>query len=316
MRRVLITGAAGFGGSGLTKRLLGKGYEVTALDTVAPLEADKLGEVINHPHLTYYWKSLHDITPEDIAGHDTVVHLAAQADVPMGFPSPRWTCWENVDATICLLEACKELKLDRIIYAGSGNEWGRPVYVPIDEKHPLTPHNPYSFSKAAAELAFWAWYRCYDLPIVIMSNGIVTGPGMRRQIFIFKWLWELMHSQNPLLEGGDQTRDVTYVDDVMDAWMLAIEAPREKVVGQKFQVSYGEEHPVEEILYWCLDEVFRDGEPRPAIITHPHRPGEKGQRECFDNSKARHVLGYNPQIGPREAVHLTAEWMRRWSCSI
>lgn len=304
---ILITGGSGFGGSGITKRLLEKGHKVTVLDTTGPLEADKLSDVINHPNLSYKWKSLHDITPYDIAGHDVVVHLAAQADVPMGFPSPRWTCWQNVDAAVCLLEACRQTNLDRIIYAGSGNEWGRPVYVPIDEKHPLTPHNPYSFSKAAAELAFWAWYRAYNLPIVIMSNGIVTGPGMRRQIFIFKWLWEMMHSLSPVLEGGDQTRDVTYVDDVMDAWMLAIEAPREKVVGEKFQVSFGEEHTVSEILEWCKEEADFRGE----VIKKPHRPGEKGQRECFDNSKARNILGYSPRVGSREAVCLTAKWIRR-----
>ena len=306
---ILITGGAGFGGAGLAHRLLDKGHNITILDATGPLEADKLADIINHPKLFYSWKALQDITPFDITHHDVVVHLAAQADVPMGFPSPRWTCMQNVDATVCLLEACRQSggELDRIIYAGSGNEWGRPLYLPIDEQHPLTPHNPYSFSKAAAELAFLAWHRAYDVPVVIMSNGIVTGPGMRREIFTFKWLWALMHQRPIVLEGGDQTRDITHVDDVMDAWMLAIEAPRYLVIGEKFQVSYGEEHRVDEIMGWCIEEA---GGRLPDIIRKPYRPGEQGQREYFNNSKARRVLGYNPKVDPRESIHLTAEWVR------
>ncbi len=305
--KILITGGAGFGGSGLAHRLLDKDHKVTIVDVTGALESDKLADIINHPNLTYIWKALQDITPFDIANHDIVVHLAAQADVPLGFPSPRWSCMQNVDATVCLLEACKHVGLAKIIYAGSGNEWGRPLYLPIDEDHPLTPHNPYSFSKAAAELAFWAWYRAYKLPIVIMSNGIVTGPGMRKEIFLFKWLWEMMHDRPITLEGGDQTRDITYVDDVMDAWMLAIEAPADDVVGQKFQISYGEEHRVDEIMGWCIEAVRRG---LPQVRKQPHRPGEEGQREYFTNAKAREVLGYLPKVGPRAAVLLTADWVR------
>ena len=108
-----------------------------------------------------------------------------------------------------------------------------------------------------------------------------------------------------MLEGGDQTRDITYTSDVMQAWLLAIDAPADKVVGKKFQVSYGEEHSVEEIMEMCLEEC---GVKVPVIRTS-HRPGEKGQREAFDNSKAREVLGYKPQVGPGEAIRLTKEWI-------
>ena len=302
--KILITGGAGFAGTGLANRLVGLGHQVTILDFVAPLMSghnlDKIG---------YIWKGLQDIEPSDVKNKDIVIHLAAQADVPMGLTSPKWTVEQNVMGTICLLEACKGQKFDRIIYAGSGNEWGRPVRIPIDENHPLTPHNPYAFSKAAAELAFEAYGRCYDLPIVRMSNGAVCGPGMRKEIFIYKWLRNIMLNKAVVLEGGDQTRDLTYVSDVLDAWILAINAPRKKVVGEKFQVSFGEEVAVEMLLNMCLDEC--DHSPMSyEIIRKPYRPGEKGQRECFDNKKARKVLGYRPRVGPQAAIHLTAQWIR------
>ena len=304
--KIMCTGAGGFGGSGIVHALLNLGHKVTVLDITAPLEADKLADIIDHPNLIYKWKAIHDIKPWDIEDQDIVIHLQAQADVPLGFPSPYWTVHQNVMGTVALLEACKsQPNLTKLIYAGSGNEIGRPLYTPIDENHPLTPHNPYAFSKAAAELACWAWYRCYGIPIVVMSNGIVCGKMMRKEIFIFKWLWNIAHNKPVLLEGGDQTRDVTHVSDVINAWLLTVEAPRESVVGEKFQISYGEEHSVEELLEWCFEVAGK----RTQVIRLPHRPGEQGQRECFSNEKARRVLDYNPQVPPKLAIKFTWEWV-------
>lgn len=304
---VLVTGAAGFGASGLIRALLGRGYRVTGLDQVAPAHAELLDGIHQHPDFCYVWKNLQDVVPRDIHGHDIVVHLAAQADVPMGFDSPRFTAMQNIDGTVALLEAVRrENCVTRLIYAGSGNEIGRPLYLPIDEAHPLTPHNPYAFSKAAAELAVWAWHRAYGVPGVVMSNGAVIGPNMRREIFIFKWLWNALQGLPIVLEGGDQTRDVTYVSDVVDAWLLAIEAPGESVVGQKFQVSFGQEISVRDLAHMCLEAAGSDVPIRQA----DYRPGERGQRECFSNARAREVLGYSPQVGPRQAIEITADWVR------
>lgn len=305
--RVLITGAAGFGGSGLVKALLARGHAVTGLDIVAPLHADSLRTEMSHPAFRYVWKSIQDIRPEDIVGHSVVVHMAAQADVPLAFDSPRHTLMQNVEGTVAVLEAVRLAGcVSKLIYAGSGNEVGRPMYLPIDEDHPLTPHNPYAFSKAAAELAVWAWRRAYGIPAAVMSNGTVVGPNMRREIFIFKWIWNGLHNRPIVVEGGDQTRDITHVDDVIQAWTLAITAPEEAVVGRKFQVSYGEEHTVAELAGICM-EVVRADVPIQYV---GYRPGEEGQREAFSIERASRELGYTPKVPPREAIALTARWVR------
>jgi nucleoside-diphosphate-sugar epimerase len=129
---------------------------------------------------------------------------------------------------------------------------------------------------------------------------------MRREIFVFKWLWNAFQQLPIVVEGGDQTRDVTYVTDVVAAWLLAIEAPAESVVGQKFQVSYGQEISVRQLAQMCLEAA---GVNVPVEFVN-YRPGEQGQRECFTNSKAREVLGYRPEVAPREAIMLTAQWIR------
>ena len=305
--RVLITGAAGFGGAGLARALLARGHAVTGLDVVAPLHAASLRNEMSHPSFRYVWKSIQDVRPDDIADHTIVVHMAAQADVPLGFESPRYTLMQNVEGTVAVLEAVRRSDcVSKLIYAGSGNEVGRAMYLPIDEDHPLTPHNPYAFSKAAGELAAWAWHRAYGIPTTVMSNGTVIGPNMRREIFIFRWLWNALHNEPIFVEGGKQTRDITYVDDVVEAWVLAVTAPEEVVVGRKFQVSYGEEHTVAELAGICLETTGAD----VPIKYVGYRPGEEGQREAFSIERARNDLGYAPKVPPQDAIALTAQWVR------
>ena len=142
-RNVLITGAAGFAGSNLAKALLARGYGVTGLDVVAPNHAGLLRDEFHYPNFRYLWKSVQDIQPSDIAGHSVVAHLAAQPDTPMAFDSPRYTVMQNVGGTVDLLEAVRRAGgVSKVLFAASGNETGRPLYLPIDEDHPLTPHNP------------------------------------------------------------------------------------------------------------------------------------------------------------------------------
>ncbi len=305
MSRVLLIGGAGFGGGGLARELVHAGYDVAILDVTAP-HASSLLDLLEAGRIHYYWKAAQDISRDDLQGVDVVVNLAAQADVPMGFSSPLWTTYNNVMSTCAALEAARHSRLQKFIHASSGNVYGRPVTLPITEEHPLTPHNPYAASKAAQELYCWAYWRAYQVPIVVMSNGIVAGKHMRREIFLFKWLWNMAQRRPVILEGGQQTRDITHVSDVLEAWRLAIGAPEEAVVGQKFQVSYGEEHTVEELLTMCREV---SGAVVP-IVRIAYRPGEEGQRECFDITKARERLGYRPKVAPRQTISYTWEWVQ------
>ena len=305
--RVLVTGAAGFGGSSLVRALLARGYGVTGLDIVPPSHAHLLRRELPNPGFCYLWRSIHDIQPEDVEGHSVVVHLAAQPDTPLAFESPRYTVMQNIEGTVGLLEAVRRIGcVSRLIFAGSGNEIGRARYLPIDEDHPLTPHNPYGFSKAAAEMALWAWSLAYEVPSIVLSTGVVVGPNMRREVFVFKWLWNALHGEPIVIEGGRQTRDLAFIDDVVDAWLLAIQAPAETVVGHKFFVGSGNEYTIDALARMCREAV---GSNVPIEYVG-YRPGEEGHREAFSTEKARRVLGYVPQVAPRQAVALTAEWVR------
>ncbi len=305
--KVLITGGAGYGGSSLTGALLEKGHEVRILDIISPNDAWKVKEFMSNPNLEYVWKSVHDIKDEDLDGIDVVVHMAAQADVPMGFTSPKWTGWEETMGTISLLEVCRDKPIKKLVLASTGNVIGRPLYKPIDEKHPVTPHNPYSACKASQELLAHAYRRSYGVPTAVMRNGIVYGPKMRKQIFVYIWLKNILEGKPVMIEGGEQTRDPCYGADTIDAWVKVIEAPEDKVVGQTFQVSRGKEWKMEDIARLCMKVAGKE----VPIEWKDYRPGEKGQFECFDNSFAIKQVGYAPKYDLEEGLKLTWEWVKQ-----
>jgi len=303
--KILITGGAGFGGSGLAKELLARGHKVTILDLVAPNHAESLKEVMENPNFKYIWQATFDVKPEDINGHEIICAFNAQADVPLGFTSPAYTFYQNTVGLIYVLEAVKKTGCEKFLLPSSGNVFGRPPKIPIDETCPPVPHNIYSASKISQEAIAWAYYRSYGIPIVIFRNGIIYGEGMRRNIFIYIWLKNLLQGKPIVVEGGDQTRDPCYVTDTLDAWIRAIEAPKQKVVGEIFQISTGKEYKVKEIAKICTKII-----PGKIIYTD-YRPGEKGQRECFDISKARRILGYNPKVDLEEGLLKTKEWVEK-----
>ena len=303
--RILITGIAGCGGSALARLLLRYEYQVTGVDIIAPLEASRLADILDK--IDYRWRAVGDLTEEDVRGHDIICDFAAQADVPMGYFSPRWTCQQNLPELIHLLEIARGASVRKFIYPGSGTIFGRPLYLPIDENHPVTPANPYSATKAAAELLCLAYYRCYGVPVIILRNGVVYGPYMRKEIFIYKFLANIMQGLPVVIEGGDQTRDPCYTDDAMQAWQRIIEAPESTVIGESFQISTGQEYSVLEIARKCMEIVGNNVETE--IVDY--RPGEKGMRECFDISKARTILGYNPNVSIEEGLRLTADWVEK-----
>lgn len=303
--KVLITGGAGYGGSGLVESLVNKGHNVRVIDILAPNEAWKLKGFIDK--IDYRWKSVQDINDDDLEDIEVVIHMAAQADVPMGFTAPIWTCWEETMGTVALLERCKNKPIKKFILASTGNVIGRPLYVPIDEKHPVVPHNPYSAAKASQEMLVWAYHRAYNIPVAVMRNGIVYGPKMRKQIFLYIWLKNILEGNPIIIEGGEQTRDPCFGTDTIDVWTKMVEASEEKVVGNTFQVSAGVEWKMEDMAKLCMKVAGKE----VPIEYKDYRPGEKGQRECFDNSFARNQVGYEPKYDLESGLKILWEWVKQ-----
>ncbi|MCH7568455.1 MAG: GDP-mannose 4,6-dehydratase [Nanoarchaeota archaeon] len=303
--KILITGGAGYGGCGLVEALLKRGHSIRVIDILAPNEAWKIKEFIDK--IDYRWKSVHDINDDDLKDIEVVIHMAAQADVPMGFTAPIWTVWQESIGTVAVLEKCRGKNLKKFLLASTGNVIGRPLYIPIDEKHPVVPHNPYSAAKASQEMLVWAYYRAYNIPVAVMRNGIVYGPKMRKQIFLYIWLKNILNNKPIIIEGGEQTRDPCFGSDTIDVWTRMVEYPEDKIVGNTFQVSRGIEWKMEDMAKLCMKVAGKE----VPIEYKDYRPGEKGQRECFDNSFAKEQVGYDPKVDLEEGLKILWEWVKK-----
>jgi nucleoside-diphosphate-sugar epimerase len=278
---ILVTGSSGFIGSRVAERLRAKHNVVTC---------DRNGGDL--------WMAVQDLSDCHLVGIDVVLHFAGQPLVQLAQNSPRWSLEQNVGATVHMLELCTE---KRFMLSGYANEFGAPSY-PITEEAPIMPHSIYSFTKAAQELAALAFQRTYSMNVAILAAGAIVGPGMHKEMFLYRWLRNIMEDKPVTLLGGDQTRDITYIDDVVDAWELALEAN----AAGKYLVTYGEEHPVSELLEMCFQVCGK----RVPVERLNHRTGEKGQREWYSHRKALETFGYTPKVSPLESVQRTAEWVR------
>jgi len=310
--RCFVTGCAGAAGSALVKQLLQKGYDVAGCDIVAPVDAYRLKDVIGQ--VEYQWKSIHDLQPEDLEGVDVLADFSAQANTPLGLTAPRYTLWENLDGLTNLLECARHSGISLFIYPSSGVIFGRtpPSHLPIKETEPFTPSNPYAATKACSEILCMSYYRCYSVPVTIIRIGMGFGPGMRKDEsiaqFIIKTLKGVKHFK---VESPQTTRDPSYLENVLDAWIKVLEAPRENVIGDVFHISNGVEISILDLAKKCA-EITAEHANLPVPKVEPldsYRRGEKGMRQHLDISKANVILGWQPKISLEEGIRRTAKWL-------
>jgi len=310
--KVYITGLAGAAGSALVKQLLQKGYKVAGCDVVAPVDAYRLKDVIDQ--VDYQWKSIHDLQPDDLQGSDILADFSAQANTPLGLTAPRYTLWENLDGLINLLECARNSAIALFIYPSSGVIFGRTPteHLPIKETEPPTPANPYAATKACSEILCMSYFRCYNLPVSIIRIGMGFGIGMRKDESIAQFIIKTLKGKQFWVDSPLTTRDPSYLENVLDAWMKLIEAPREEVLGEVFHISNGIEISILDLAKKCAEITAREAEfdKVPAVgHTYTYRRGELGMRQHLDISKAKRVLGWEPKISLEEGIRRTAKWL-------
>lgn len=314
--QILVTGAAGYGGAAIIRRLADQGHDIVGVDMVAPEEAWRLRDLIDGRRIEYRWQAVQDMGVWDVAGYDRILHMAAVADVAAGHHSPEYTVQNNVLPTVHLLELVRQLPDSAtgdllLILAGTAHELEAAGDVTLTEDSPIQPGTPYGFSKATQELAFRTWGHAYGVPWAIMRNGIVAGRGMRRQIAPYLWCRRILQDMPVELHGrGLQTRDLTDGRDTAEAWARAVESPASKIRGQVLQVSRGIEITVADMLEMCYQacEHMVDHRIARRIEHGPDRPGEEGMRERFDCSRTRALLDWVPRYNPSDTIADVAAW--------
>jgi UDP-glucose 4-epimerase len=290
-RRALVTGGGGFIGHHLVRRLLADGYEVSVLDNFATGRRERL-EGLDVSLVEGDLRS-YERAHMAVQGADVVFHLGALPSVPRSVQDPLTTGAVNVEGTLNVLLASRDGGVRRVVFASSSSVYGANEVLPKTEEDQPLPVSPYGVSKLAAEHYCRAFTAVYGLETVSLRLFNVFGPGQdplsQYAAVVPRFIASFADGTAPVIYGdGRQTRDFTYVADVVEAFMLAGEGDIPS--GDVFNVAAGTETSLLDLVD-VLREHFRSSlEPR----FEPARAGEV-RRSCGAAQKANHVLGWKPQ---------------------
>jgi len=309
--RYLVTGGAGFIGSNTVDELVRRGHDVVVLDDLSSGKIENLARV--KARIEFMEHSITDLdrVREACRGVDYVIHLAARPSVPRSVKDPLETNRVNVDGTLKVLIAARDAKVKRVVFAGSSSVYGETPTLPKREIMPPIPISPYGLSKLTGEMYGQVFHRVYGLEFVSLRYFNVFGPRQDPAspysgvLSLFNAA--LLRGTRPTVNGdGEQSRDFTYIANVVQANLLACcasEAP-----GLAINVGTGNRYTLNQTL--ALLEGITG---RPALAKYaPPREGDIRDSQA-DITRARQVLGYNPRVSFKEGLSRTWEWFLRES---
>jgi nucleoside-diphosphate-sugar epimerase len=306
--RYLVTGGAGFIGSNTVDELVQRGHSVVVLDDLSGGKEDNLADVRNK--ITIIKGSITDIeiVRKAMREAEYVLHLGARTSVPRSVKDPLETNRINVEGTLNVLVAAKEMKVKRVVFAASSSAYGETPTLPKVETMQPEPLSPYGVTKYVGELYGYAFRRCYGLETVSLRYFNIFGPrqdpGSPYSGVLAKFCTAFLEDQPPVVFGdGEQTRDFTFVDNAVYANLLACEAPN--VAGRVFNIGTGGRISLNQVL-----AALRNVSSKPLEAKY-EAPREGDIRDSqADISQARKFLGYEPQVGFEQGLRLTFDWYR------
>jgi UDP-glucose 4-epimerase len=307
-KRVIVTGGAGFIGSHLVDRLSGIAGKTIIYDSFDEYYTGKERNILQHyknPRVSILRADILDVETLKHAmdGVDVVFHLAAQPGVRFSQQNPEKTNLVNTTGTLNLLTAAKRSRVERVVFASSSSVYGEPLYLPVDEEHPCHPISVYGSSKVAAEHYCRIYYDLYDLPVVILRYHTVYGPRQRPDMAIHKWTKSLLEGQPAVIFGdGEQTRDFTYIDDIVEGTLMAAET--DGIEGEVFNLGNGSRETINHIVKLIMELTDReDLEP----IHEQEKLGDVLHTQA-DTTKAERLLQYKPRTDLRDGLSRFIEW--------
>jgi UDP-glucose 4-epimerase len=304
--RYLVTGGAGFIGSNTVDELVRRGHSVAVLDDLSTGQERNLAA--SRDRIDLFRGSINDpdIVQQACRGADYVLHLAARTSVPRSVKEPAETNRINADGTIRVLLAARDAGVRRVVFSGSSSVYGETPTLPKREDMPPAPISPYGVSKLIGELYGQVFYRVYGLEFVALRYFNVFGPrqdpGSPYSGVLSLFITCMQKGAPPTVYGdGNQSRDFTFVENVVQANLLACETPG--IAGMVFNAGTGCRYTLNQTLA-LLEKVA--GRPSRAKYVEP-RSGDILDSQA-DISLARQKLGYNPQVGFEEGLRRTWEW--------
>jgi UDP-N-acetylglucosamine/UDP-N-acetyl-alpha-D-glucosaminouronate 4-epimerase len=308
--RYLVTGGAGFIGSNTVDELVRRGHSVVVLDDLSAGKEENLAEV--RAKITFVKGSITDLEAVQKTMHQAeyVIHLAARTSVPRSVKDPLETNRINVEGTLNVLLAARDNKVKRVVFAASSSAYGETATLPKTEAMQPQPISPYGVSKYVGELYAQTFGRCYGLENVCVRYFNIFGPRQDPDSpysgVLSRFALAFLEDQQPVIYGdGEQTRDFTFVENAVQANLLACEAPS-SASGGVFNVGTGARISLNQTL-----ELLRRISGKKLQAKHePPRDGDIRDSQA-DISKAREFLGYEPTILFEEGLERTFAWYRQ-----
>src|ERR1700678_150442 len=306
--RYLVTGGAGFIGSNIVDDLVRQGQQVVVLDDLSAGKESNLSDVREKIDLRI--GSITDLATVQSACHgaDYVIHLAARTSVPRSVENPIETNHINIDGTLNVLVAARDAKVRRLVYAASSSAYGETPTLPKTEAMQPDPISPYGITKYVGELYARVFGRVYGLENACVRYFNVFGPrqdpSSQYSGVLSRFMLAVIEGQQPVVFGdGEQSRDFTYVDNVVDQTLRACEAKGAE--GMVFNGGTGKRSSLNQVLA----QLEKLSGKRLAAKYDPPRNGDI-KDSLADISLARRVLGYEPTVSFEEGLARTWEWYK------
>lgn len=310
-KQVLVTGGGGFIGSHLAERLVSLEAETRALV---------------HYHATGSWGWLdqspckdeiqviagdicdRDSVAQAMRGAEIIFHLAALIAIPYSYHAPLSYVRTNIEGTLNVLQAARDLGVERVIHTSTSEVYGTARYVPINEAHPLQGQSPYAASKIGADKLAEAFFLSYGLPVVILRPFNTFGPRQSARAVVPTIITQCLSGSVVHLGNVYPTRDLNYVGDTVEAFVLA--ASSRGAVGRTINLGSAREISIEDLARMIADLVGRAIViEREEVRVRPER--SEVERLLADNSTARELLGWEPAMPLEEGLRITIDWVRK-----
>ena len=312
MKKILITGAAGFIGSHLTERCVQKKYPVRAFVHYNSL--NNRGWLEHSPYKDQIETIAGDVRDYDsvynaMKGCDSVFHLAALIGIPYSYISPLAYIRTNIEGTYNVLQAAKELQLKDILITSTSETYGTAQYIPMDENHPANAQSPYAASKVAADQLALSYHRSFGLPVKIIRPFNTYGPRQSARAIIPTFVTQVLNGEKTIKLGNlNPTRDFTFVEDTIEGFLAIMQS--KKLFGEITNIGMNEEISVGElgqlIIQLCRKKIHI------ASDVQRIRPADSEvERLKCDNAKIKQATRWKPKYSLREGLKNTIDWIEK-----
>lgn len=312
MKRILVTGGAGFIGSHVSERLLKDSFEVIILDNFnefysSEIKRKNIAYCISKENCTLVESDISEITSvaAQIGQVDAIIHLAARAGVRPSILNPDLYFQTNVNGTLQVLEFAKKHSIKKLVFASSSSVYGKNVNVPWQESDSdLLPISPYAASKIAAEKICYVFSHLFGLNISVLRFFTVYGPRQRPDLAIHKFVRGVLNNEPiPVFGDGTTSRDYTYIDDIVEGIVSALQYNR-----TSFEVfNLGNNHGVQ--LRVLLDIIEQELGIKAIINKQPEQPGDVAITYA-NIAKAKRLLRYNPKTDIQTGIRSFISWYK------